>query len=100
MRWSFRLIRGIERDGSSVGAESQPQYHRFQCSPLRSPRGARERRTWRTCVTHNRPADETYVKIAVGRDYADVPPTRGHYKGVTQRTMDVDVSVEQIADDE
>ena len=36
------------------------------------------------------------MKIAVGRDYADVPPTRGHYKGITQRTMDVDVSVEEI----
>jgi transglutaminase-like putative cysteine protease len=24
--------------------------------------------------THNRPADETYVKVAVGRDYADVAP--------------------------
>ena len=96
MKWSFRLIRGIERDGSSVGAESQPQYHRFQCSPLRSPRGARERRTWRTCVTHNRPADETYVKIAVGRDYADVPPITGTYKGTTERTLSVQVQIQRL----
>jgi transglutaminase-like putative cysteine protease len=52
---------------------------------------------WRSLdPTHARQPDERYVKIAVGRDYADVPPTRGHYKGVTQRTMDVDVSVEEI----
>ena len=29
---------------------------------------------WLMDPTHNRPADETYIKIAVGRDYADVPP--------------------------
>lgn len=51
---------------------------------------------WRALdPTHARQPDENYVKIAVGRDYADVPPTRGHYKGVTQRTMKVDVSVEK-----
>jgi transglutaminase-like putative cysteine protease len=45
--------------------------------------------------THNRPTDETYVKIAVGRDYADVPPVRGTYKGTTQRTLKVEVKVEK-----
>lgn len=44
--------------------------------------------------THNRQTDETYVKIAVGRDYADVPPVRGTYKGTLDRTMMVDVKVE------
>jgi transglutaminase-like putative cysteine protease len=43
--------------------------------------------------THNCTADETYVKIAVGRDYADVTPVRGHYKGTTTRTMGVEVIV-------
>ena len=53
---------------------------------------------WRALdPTHARQPDERYVKIAVGRDYADVPPTRGHYKGVTQRTMEVDVNVEEIS---
>jgi transglutaminase-like putative cysteine protease len=46
--------------------------------------------------THNRPADETYIKIAVGRDYADVPPVTGNYKGTTNRTMTVDVNVRAI----
>lgn len=43
--------------------------------------------------THNCQPDETYVKIAVGRDYADVPPVTGHYKGTTERTMTVDVRI-------
>ena len=52
---------------------------------------------WRSLdPTHARQPDDRYVKIAVGRDYADVPPTRGHYKGITHRTMDVDVSVDEI----
>jgi transglutaminase-like putative cysteine protease len=44
--------------------------------------------------THNRKIDETYVKLAVGRDYADVAPVRGTYKGTTQRTLTVDVRIE------
>ncbi len=52
---------------------------------------------WRALdPTHARQADERYVKIAVGRDYADVPPTSGNYKGTTRRTMQVDVNVQRI----
>lgn len=43
--------------------------------------------------THGITDDETYVKIAVGRDYADVAPVRGHYKGTQDRRMDVSVLV-------
>jgi len=43
--------------------------------------------------THDRQTDETYVKIAVGRDYADVPPVTGNYKGTTDRKMDVSVKI-------
>jgi len=43
--------------------------------------------------THHRLADETYVKIAVGRDYADVPPITGTYKGTTERSMQVEVQI-------
>ena len=43
--------------------------------------------------THNRQTDETYVKIAVGRDYADVPPISGNYKGTTDRKMEVSVKI-------
>ena len=46
--------------------------------------------------THNRPVDETYVKIAVGRDYADVPPVAGNYKGTTERKLDVKVDIKRL----
>ncbi len=46
--------------------------------------------------THNCQPGETYVKIAVGRDYADVAPIRGTYKGTTERTMDVSVRIERL----
>ena len=45
--------------------------------------------------THNRVPDETYVKIAVGRDYADVPPVTGTYKGTTERSLSVQVQIER-----
>jgi transglutaminase-like putative cysteine protease len=39
---------------------------------------------------------EQHVAVAVGRDYRDVPPTRGVYRGATQETLTVDVKVEQL----
>lgn len=47
--------------------------------------------------THNCQPGETYVKIAVGRDYADVAPVTGQYKGTTDRQMQVRVSIKQLA---
>ena len=35
--------------------------------------------------THPSPATEHYVRLAVGRDYADVPPLRGSYLGPGHR---------------
>ena len=53
---------------------------------------------WRALdPTHNRQTDESYVKIAVGRDYADVPPVTGSYKGTTDRRMEVEVKIKPIA---
>ena len=46
--------------------------------------------------THNQQAGDTYVKIAVGRDYSDVPPVTGHYKGTTERRMNVEVRIEAL----
>ena len=43
--------------------------------------------------THNCQPDENYVKIAVGRDYGDVPPVMGRYKGTTDRKLEVSVSI-------
>lgn len=51
---------------------------------------------WRALdPTHADQPDERYVKIAVGRDYGDVAPTRGHYKGTVQRTIQVDVDIRE-----
>jgi len=47
--------------------------------------------------THNCTAGETYVKIAVGKDYADVTPVRGHYKGTKDRRMEVEVLITELA---
>ena len=52
---------------------------------------------WRALdPTHNCQPDETYVKIAVGRDYADVPPVTGQYKGTTDRQMQVRVNIRRV----
>jgi transglutaminase-like putative cysteine protease len=46
--------------------------------------------------THNRGQTESYVRVAVGRDYADVPPTRGVYKGAANETLLVRVALHSI----
>lgn len=44
--------------------------------------------------THGVVQTAQYVRVAVGRDYADVSPTRGVYKGQALETLGVEVSVE------
>jgi transglutaminase-like putative cysteine protease len=52
---------------------------------------------WRALdPTHNRQVDETYLKLAVGRDYADVAPITGNYKGTEQRRMTVEVKISLV----
>ncbi|MCL5996168.1 MAG: transglutaminase family protein [Chloroflexi bacterium] len=46
--------------------------------------------------THNREQTECYVRLAIGRDYADVPPTRGVYKGNAKETLNVEVHVKAL----
>lgn len=46
--------------------------------------------------THNTPQTADYVRMAVGRDYADVTPTRGVYTGNAVETMEVAVSVQTV----
>ncbi len=41
-------------------------------------------------------AGDDYIKIAVGRDYSDVPPNRGMWKGRANETIAVSVKVEPI----
>jgi len=52
---------------------------------------------WRALdPTHNRQIDVTYVKIGTGRDYADVPPVAGNYRGTLQRRMEVEVKITPV----
>jgi transglutaminase-like putative cysteine protease len=46
--------------------------------------------------TNNTMADDRYVKAAVGRDYEDVAPIKGLYRGTSQSRMIVDVLVERV----
>lgn len=43
--------------------------------------------------THNCEQGERHVRLAIGRDYTDVPPTRGVYKGSAKEKMKVRVRV-------
>jgi transglutaminase-like putative cysteine protease len=43
--------------------------------------------------TNNEDASERHIRAAVGRDYSDVPPTRGVYKGVTAVKTELAVAV-------
>ena len=45
--------------------------------------------------TNNELASERHIRTAVGRDYADVPPTKGLYKGESKGELAVQVIVLQ-----
>lgn len=46
--------------------------------------------------THGVLVSEDYVAVAVGRNYADVPPNRGVYRGDAEEKMSVVVSMEAL----
>ena len=46
--------------------------------------------------THDRLADTRYVKLAVGRDYADIRPVNGSYRGRGTRQLRVEVAVREL----
>jgi transglutaminase-like putative cysteine protease len=46
--------------------------------------------------TNAQQANPRYVKIASGRDYADVSPLRGSYRGTAQRKLSVEVLVTRL----
>jgi len=46
--------------------------------------------------TNNNIADQRYVKVAVGRDYQDVAPIMGSYRGASHCRLDVTVTVERL----
>ena len=46
--------------------------------------------------THDREQTDAYVRVAVGRDYDDVPPTRGVYTGAANETLSVRVGLQSL----
>jgi transglutaminase-like putative cysteine protease len=48
--------------------------------------------------TNNLVAGDRHIRVAVGRDYSDVPPTRGIFKGSAESELSVAVEVSQIED--
>ncbi len=51
---------------------------------------------WSLDPTHDMPQGERHVRLAIGRDYADVPPTRGVFKGSSREVMTVNVEIRQL----
>jgi len=46
--------------------------------------------------THDCQLGETYVKLGNGRDYADVSPIAGNYRGTLERKMEVEVKITPV----
>lgn len=46
--------------------------------------------------TNNLPGCERHIRLAVGRDYADVPPTRGVHRGEAESELRVSVTVSMV----
>ena len=46
--------------------------------------------------THDRPANDRYIKVAVGKDYADIRPVSGTYRGAPTRNLRVEVTVREV----
>lgn len=53
-------------------------------------------RWWGVDPTNDQAAGERHIKIAVGRDYDDVAPFRGTFKGVTEQELDVAVEIDRL----
>jgi transglutaminase-like putative cysteine protease len=47
--------------------------------------------------THDRPADESYAKVGVGRDYSDICPVSGTYRGAATDSLVVEVKVSPLS---
>jgi transglutaminase-like putative cysteine protease len=49
--------------------------------------------------THNRTTGPNYVRVALGRDYADATPVRGVYTGGAHETLEVQVRIRALLED-
>ncbi len=48
--------------------------------------------------TNDTEGDERHIRVAVGRDYADVPPSRGVFRGAAGSILGTEVFIERFAD--
>jgi transglutaminase-like putative cysteine protease len=76
------------QEGAVIGAEASHAW----CEAYLGPHG------WVGFdPTNDTLIDDRFAKIAVGRDYRDVSPVRGVYKGASKSTMSVNVAMELLA---
>ena len=47
--------------------------------------------------THSNLVGENYVSVAAGRNYADVPPHRGVFRGTAHQTLSASVTIDRVA---
>jgi transglutaminase-like putative cysteine protease len=75
-------------EGSVLGAEASHAW----CEAYLGPHG------WIGYdPTNDTLIDDRFARIAVGRDYRDVSPVRGVYKGASRSSMSVNVAMEALA---
>jgi len=56
-----------------------------------------EQRGWLSLdPTHDTEQTNHYVRVGVGRDYADVQPTRGVYRGTATEELEVSVAIRAL----
>ena len=76
------------QEGSVLGAEASHAW----CEAYLGPHG------WVGYdPTNDTLIDDRFARIAVGRDYRDVSPVRGVYKGASRSSMSVNVAMEALA---
>lgn len=76
------------QDGAVLGAEASHAW----CEAYLGPAG------WVGYdPTNDALIDDRFARIAIGRDYRDVSPVRGVYKGVAGSSMSVNVAMEALA---
>ncbi len=76
------------QEGSVLGADASHAW----CEAYLGPRG------WIGLdPTNDTLIDDRFARIATGRDYRDVSPVRGLYKGASRSSMSVNVAMEALA---
>jgi transglutaminase-like putative cysteine protease len=86
----------------TLGTMTQSQSLEGSIGPVGPSRGAGASHAWIEAYTpthgwrgfdptNNLLASTFHVKMGIGRDYADVPPTRGTFRGLAEEKLAVDV---------